>query len=332
MIEFIVLVLAIAIFLYAFLAGADFGAGILEIVPFGISREERSSFIGKAMGPVWEANHIWLILALVITFNAFPVIFWFLSEWFHFPLGALVIGIIFRGASFTFMHYDPIVDKSQRLYHWIFGLSSLWCTMWLGIIVGSLILGNFSPDDQDIYQRYFAHWLNPFCLSMGVFMTMLMAFNASLFLLVEAKSNRDKWRKLTLRIFSVLVFSGLIVHGLLLTTDPVRWKIFFFNVQSLFLIGASFFLLFPQLYAIEKNFKNRSRIIAGLQLLCIMCAGFAPLYPKIILFRDLNYYTFEQTAAEESVLKYLSIALVFGLLFILPGYFYLMKIFKSSKD
>lgn len=163
-------------------------------------------------------------------------------------------------------------------------------------------------------------------------MTMLMAFNASLFLMVEAKSNRDKWRKLTLRIFGVLVFSGLIVHGLLLTTNPIRWKIFFFNIQSLFLIGASFFLLFPQLYAIEKNFKNRARIIAGLQLLCIMCAGFAPLYPKIILFRDLNYYTFEQTASEAEVLKYLSWALIFGLLFILPGYFYLMKIFKSQKD
>lgn len=332
MIEFIVLVLAIALFLYAFLAGADFGAGILEIIPFGLSREERSASIGKAMGPVWEANHIWLILALVITFNAFPLIFWFLSEWFHFPLGALAMGIIFRGASFTFLHYDPIIDKSQRVYHWIFGLSSLWCTMWLGIIIGSLMLGNFSLNDMEIYPRYFAHWLNPFCLAMGIFMTMLMVFNASLFLMAEAKTHRKEWRKLTLRVFALLVLSGLLAHGIFLFLEPTRWKIFFFNVPSLCFVGLSFFLLFPQLKTIEKQQKNRSRMIAGAQLLCIMLAGFAPLYPKIILFRDFHYYTFNQTAAEVKVLEALTIALVAGLLLILPGYWYLMKIFKSHND
>ncbi|WP_408095898.1 cytochrome d ubiquinol oxidase subunit II [Peredibacter sp. HCB2-198] len=332
MIDFIVLVLAIALFLYAFLAGADFGAGILEITPFGLPRKERSSVIGKAMGPVWEANHIWLILALVITFNAFPVIFWFLSEWFHFPLGALAIGIIFRGASFTFLHYDPIIDKSQRVYHWIFGLSSLWCTMCLGVIIGSLMLGDFSPNDMGIYERYFAHWLNPFCFSMGVFMTLLMVFNASLFLLMESKTNRSQWRNLTLKVFALLVISGMIAHGIFILTNPTRWKIFFYNIPSLIFVTVSFLLLFPQLYTIRRNFKNRSRIIAGMQLFCIMCAGFAPLYPKIILFRDLNYYTFNQTAAEAEVLKYLCWALIFGLLFILPGYWYLMKIFKTQKD
>ena len=71
MIEFIILITAIAVFLYAFLAGADFGAGILQILPIGIDRKEKTTLIGKAMGPVWESNHIWLILVIVISFNAF---------------------------------------------------------------------------------------------------------------------------------------------------------------------------------------------------------------------------------------------------------------------
>lgn len=329
MIEFIVIILAIALFLYAFLAGADFGAGILQLLPIG-KREERSEFIGKAMGPVWEANHIWLILALVITFNAFPNIFWFLSEWFHFPLGAVAIGIIFRGASFTFMHYDPITDKTQKFYHWIFGLSSIWCTMWLGIVIGSLMLGDFSLNDLGIFERYFEHWLNPFCLSMGFFITMLMIFNASLFLLAEAREDRKLWKKVSISIFAILVFSGLVTHGLFLYFAFDRWKLFFHNWVSITFIVLSFLLLFPQLYTIEKNLRNPSRVIAGAQLLCIMLAGFAPLYPRIILFRDLTSYTVYGTAAEPAVLKYLAYALAFGCLLILPGYAFLMKIFKGK--
>lgn len=328
MIEFIVFVLAIALFLYAFLAGADFGAGILQLLPIG-SREERSEFIGKAMGPVWEANHIWLILALVITFNAFPDIFWFLSEWFHFPFGALVVGIIFRGASFTFMHYDPIIDKSQKVYHWIFGLSSLWCTMWLGIIIGSLMLGHFSLTDEDIFKRYFNHWLNPFSFSMGLFITVLMVFNASLFLLAEAKADKKIWQQSTIKVFALLITTGLLTHGLFIYVDYDRWKIFFNNTLSVIFILLSFLLLFPQLYSIQKNLKNRSRIVAGAQLMCIMLAGFLPLYPKIILFQDLSAFTVSGAAAEAAVLKYLVYALAIGCMLILPGYAYLMKIFKA---
>lgn len=330
MIEFIVFVLAVSLFLYAFLAGADFGAGILEILPTSISRKDKMKFIGQAMGPVWEANHIWLILALVITFSAFPTIFWFLSEWFHFPLGALVIGIIFRGASFTFLHYDPIIDKSQKFYHWIFGLSSIWCTSWLGIIIGSLMLGNFALDDSGVFEKYFAHWLNPFGFSMGLFVTVLMMFNASLFLSAEATINKVQWKKITRSIFILLILTGVLVHGVFYYVAPERWGIFFLNPFSIMLIIISFLLLFPQLYSIEKNLRNTSRIIAGLQLGCIMCAGFAPLYPKIILFRDLSSIGIADASAGPKVLRSLVYALGIGSLLILPGYVFLMRIFKTK--
>lgn len=332
MIEFIILVLALSLFLYALLAGADFGAGILELFPLGIPRERRSLSIGKAMGPVWEANHIWLILALVITFNAFPKIFWFISEFFHFPLGALVIGIIFRGASFTFLHYDPIKDKSQTVYHWIFGLSSLWCTMWIGIIVGSLMLGNFSPLDTGISERYFDHWLSPVPLMMGIFTTILMAFNAGLFLALEDENDRVKWLRITLWIFVLLIVSGVIVHFTFFTLSPERWKLFFLNPLSILFIILSALLLLPQVEFIRRQRKNLSRILAGVQLALIMGAGFAPIYPKVILFRDLSSYDFHSTAAPEPVLRFLTIALFVGCILILPAYAYLMKIFKYSSQ
>lgn len=332
MIEFIVLITGVAVFLYTLLAGADFGAGILQILPIGIDRKEKTSLIGMAMGPVWEANHIWLILALVIGFNAFPEIFWFVSEWYHFPLGALAIGIIFRGASFTFLHYDPIKDGSQKVYHWFFGLSSIWCTFWIGLMVGSLMLGDFSLTDTGIFERYFKHWINPFSFSMGIFATVLMMFNASLFLTAEAKTERTAWKKLTIKIFALLVVSGLVTHGVLLIYAPERWKLFFLNPISIALIVVSFLLLFAQLYTIEKNTKNLSRLVAGIQLICILGAGFVPLYPNFVLTKDGTSISFIEASAEPRVLELLCYALVFGLLFILPAYYFLMKIFKTKSE
>lgn len=330
MIEFIILFLGVSLFLYAFFAGADFGAGIIEIMPTKVPKEDKVKFIGKAMGPVWEANHIWLILALVITFNAFPDIFWFVSEWYHFPLGAFVIGIIFRGASFTFLHYDPIIDRSQSFYHWIFGLSSVWCSLWIGIMIGSLMLGDFSLNDTAVYDRYFSHWLNPFSFSMGLFAALLMMFNASLFLTAEAKEGRGEWKKLTLKIFIALIISGLLTHIIFFATAPERWKLFFLHPVSIGLIILSFILLFPQVHSINSDSRNLSRIIAGVQVLCILCAGFAPLYPNIILFRDLTSIDVKNASAETDVLKYLVYALIFGSVLILPAYVYLMRIFKSK--
>lgn len=330
MIEFIVLVLGVALFLYAYLAGADFGAGILQLLPLGIDREKKSHFIGKAMGPVWEANHIWLILALVIAFNGFPNLFWFISEYFHFPLGALAIGIIFRGASFTFLHYDPIHDRSEKVYHWIFGLSSIWCTVWIGIIMGSLMLGNFSLEDQGIFERYFAHWLNPFALMMGVFITLLMSFNSSLFLYLESKGDRDIWFGITKKLLVILILSGLFVHVAFYLQNQARWKLFFYNPISLGLITFSFIMLFPQYQLIKFGFEKISRILGGIQLGLIMAAGFAPLYPKVILFRNETALDFYSTAAGPRVMNILGITLALGCVIILPSYLYLLKVFKSK--
>lgn len=331
MIEFVILVWGLSLFLYALLAGADFGAGIIELFPIGVPKEERSHLIGKAMGPVWEANHIWLILALVITFNGFPDIFWFLSEYFHFPLGALAMGIIFRGASFTFMHYDPIKDGSQKFYHWIFGLSSIWCSVWIGIIIGSLMLGDFALTDTGTYERYFAHWLNPFALSMGIFITILMMFNASLFLYLETTDNKTKWRRLTIHILLAMIVTGLVTHGIFYTYNPERWKLFFLNHYSLMFIVVSFLLLFPQYYFIQKEMKNSSRIIAGAQVMLIMGAGFFPLFPYVVLFRDGTGLDLYVTQAQPAVIRMMVIALAAGVVLIIPGYLYLMKIFKSEK-
>ena len=93
MTEIIIVVLGIAILLYVLLGGADFGAGIVE----WITGKKGIKTISQAIAPVWEANHIWIILAVVILFNGFPLVYTRLTTYLHIPLLIILIGIIIRG-------------------------------------------------------------------------------------------------------------------------------------------------------------------------------------------------------------------------------------------
>ena len=96
--------LGVSLLLYSLFAGADFGAGILEWFTGKNHRKEQQELITHAMGPVWEANHVWIILAVVILFNGFPRAYSQLSISFHIPLTIMLMGIILRGCAFTFRH------------------------------------------------------------------------------------------------------------------------------------------------------------------------------------------------------------------------------------
>lgn len=142
MIDVLVFFIGASLWLYVLLGGSDYGAGILELLPAGGRREAQKHVINEAMGPVWEANHIWLILVIVVLFVGFPTIFTTLMVALHIPMLALLVGIVVRGTAFTFRHYDAIqAPGSQRVYTLLFGVSSLWAALWLGIIVASLNRG-----------------------------------------------------------------------------------------------------------------------------------------------------------------------------------------------
>src|SRR3954453_18793274 len=120
MLALVILILGTSFVLYTLLGGADFGAGIIET--FAGRREE--STISRAIAPVWEANHVWLILAVVILFTGFPLVYSSLSLVLHIPLMLVLIGIIARGTAFTFRHYDVGKESSHRRYSFLFKLSS----------------------------------------------------------------------------------------------------------------------------------------------------------------------------------------------------------------
>jgi cytochrome bd-type quinol oxidase subunit 2 len=126
--------------------GADFGAGIVELFTNKKARHKTQEIMYESIAPVWEANHMWLIIAIVILFVGFPEIYTTMSTYLHIPLVLMLVGIIARGTAFTFRHYDAVKDNWQVLYTQIFYYASLLTPFFLGLIAAATVSHSINPD------------------------------------------------------------------------------------------------------------------------------------------------------------------------------------------
>src|SRR5688572_25647684 len=194
MLYVVIIYLWAAILLYLLLGGADFGAGIIEL--FTSKKNERLTrrTMYKAIGPIWEANHMWLIITIVILFVGFPAIYTTMSVHLHIPLVIMLLGIIARGTAFTFRHYDAVVDDMQEVYNRIFAWSSFLTPFFLGIIAGSAVSGQIDTEARDFLTAYVYSWLSWFTVAIGLFTVGICGFLAAVYLIGEAESPQERAR------------------------------------------------------------------------------------------------------------------------------------------
>src|SRR5262245_53745272 len=117
-------IMLISLILYALLGGADFGGGMWDLLASGERARKQRAAIAEAIGPIWEANHVWLILVIVLLFTAFPRAFAVMMTALHIPIAAMLLGIVLRGTTFVFRSYDSKADDVQRRWGTVFGISS----------------------------------------------------------------------------------------------------------------------------------------------------------------------------------------------------------------
>src|SRR6195952_5708790 len=154
MLYVVMLYLWTAILLYLLMGGADFGAGIIELFTGPKNKSKTRKTMYQAIGPIWEANHMWLIIAIVILFVGFPLIYTTMSVHLHIPLAIMLLGIIARGTAFAFRHYDAVIDDMQKLYNKIFVYSSFITPLFLGIIAGSAVSGAIDLKAHNFWDAY----------------------------------------------------------------------------------------------------------------------------------------------------------------------------------
>src|SRR5690349_24769191 len=130
-----------ALVLYALLGGADYGGGVWDLFAFGPRARRQRQLIAEAISPVWAANHVWLILVIVVLFTAFPPAFAAIATALHIPITLLLIGIVLRGTAFTFRTYDVQRDNVQRRWSLVFSIASIITPVLLGTTLGAIASG-----------------------------------------------------------------------------------------------------------------------------------------------------------------------------------------------
>ena len=182
-------VLWVGVTLYAVFGGADFGAGFWALVSGGGERGERARhLIDRAIGPVWEANHVWLIFILVVLWTGFSAAFEAVMSTLFIPLCLAALGIVLRGAGFAF-HESADRLGARRFSEHLFAASSVITPFFMGTVVGAIAsgrvpVGNAAGDPV-------SSWLNPVSVMVGVLFVATGAYLAAVFLVSDARRYND---------------------------------------------------------------------------------------------------------------------------------------------
>ncbi|MEU7524440.1 cytochrome d ubiquinol oxidase subunit II [Saccharothrix sp. NPDC042600] len=310
---------------YALFGGADFGGGIWDLLAGGGRRGQAvRERVERSIGPVWEANHVWLIFVLVVLWTGFSGGFAAAATTLYIPLTLAAIGIIGRGAAFAYRK-SVGVGAMRRWFGTVFAVSSLLTPFFFGAVVGGVASGRVPPGIAagDVVTS----WANPTSLLGGVLAVLVCAYLAAVFLCGDARRDGEhdlaeafRRRSLAaalatgavglagiavLRADAPLLFAGLTGRGL-----PVVVLSVVAGLTALALLLARRYIA--------------ARIASGLAVAAILTGWAVGQYPYLLL----PSLTVDQAAAGRPTLLALLVALSVGTVILVPCLVYLYTLFQ----
>jgi cytochrome d ubiquinol oxidase subunit II len=314
--------LVISLVLYFVLGGADFGGGVWDLLASGPRRQRQREVIEHAIGPVWEANHVWLILVVVLLFTGFPRAFAALSIAFHVPLTLFLVGVVLRGSSFAFRAFG-----AGPRYGLGFSIASVVAPVLLGMVVGAIASGQVEVVAGTVTSGYFASWLAPFPIATGLFTLALAAYLAATYLTSEATDPdlADDFRRRALLSGLVVAVFGALTLALAPSGAPriaerllrLPWA---WGVEVLAVACAA--LGMTALY--RRRFRL-ARLLAPAQVGLVLIGWAAAQYPYLLV-DDL---TLANAAADPRTLRLLVWVLLAGVPLLGPSLYLLFRVFKA---
>lgn len=318
----------VSLTLYALLGGADFGGGVWDLFASGERKKAQRELIAEAIGPIWEANHVWLILVIVLLFTCFPAAFAAISTALHIPLVLMLMGIVLRGSAFTFRHYDNQADSVQRRWGRIFSIASLITPVLLGVTVGAISSGRIRMQAGAPVTGFVEPWFALFPFAVGLFALALFAFLAAVYLTVEARDEtlREDFRRRALISAGAVGVMALIVFWLSSSGAPVIRQDLSQSVWTWPLQIATAISAVAALWCLWTRKFKLARLAAAAQVTLILWGWGAAMFPHLVV-PDL---TIQNAAAPAVTLRLVLAALVAGSLLLFPSFYFLFRIFKSS--
>jgi cytochrome d ubiquinol oxidase subunit II len=328
---------------YVVLAGADFGGGVWDLFAFGPRAQRQRDAIAHAMGPVWEANHVWLIFVLVMLFTCFPVGYAVLAVALFVPFHLALAGIMLRGAAFVFRAHGPeknpppgeiahhTINALARPAVWevFFGAASVVSPFVLGAAFGALTSGAVGVINGNVHidATRPIPWLTPYPIGCGVLALSTCAYLAAVYLVQETDGDlREDFRRRA--ILAGTATAALAAVVLVLAYREAHWfyerllsrKAWPLIAAGIFFFGASAWAVFTRRYRLGPVFA------AGEIVLLLLGWGVA--HRRYLIYPDV---TLASAAAPASTLRFMLATLPVGLALVLPSLWLLFRVFKRKQ-
>ncbi len=313
--------------LYATFGGADFGAGMWQLLAIRSPAEQRARIdarVSRSLGPVWEANHVWLIFALVVLWSAFPGAFGPIMETLYVPLALAAVGIVLRGSGFAFGHV--FTGRAGQRSADVFAISSLITPFFMGCVVGAIAAGDVkagggTPGALD--------WVGPLPLLVGVLFVASCAYIAAVFLLDDCRRAGDEELAAYFKRRSIVaaVVAGVIAAiGLVVLRADGRYDFDHLTSEGLPFVIASGILGTVTIAGLLKGWSRALRPLA-IATFVMVIAGYAVAQYPYMLPTTL---TVEDAAGVDATLT--AVIVVFGvaLVTVLPSLVLLYRLAQKQ--
>ena len=322
-------ILALSLNAYVLLGGADFGGGVWDMLATGPRRARQREVIAHAIGPIWEANHVWLILAIVLSFTCFSPVFARILTVLHIPVSLMLIGIVLRGSAFTFRTYDDEHDAAQLRWGRLFASASVLTPLLLGVCVGAVASGRVvAPTEGTFSARFVEPWLTPFAFAVGLLTLALFAFLAAVFLTMETHDRAlvEDFRRRALGAGVAVFLASALVLLLSFEASPLLNQGLLASSWALPLHLATAVSAIAVFAALWSRRYRAARLLVGLQVSFIFWGWAVSQHPYLVP-PDLTIAT---AAAPEITLRLTLWTLGLGALVLAPSLIYLFRVFKSG--
>jgi cytochrome d ubiquinol oxidase subunit II len=301
---------------YALFAGADFGAGFWDLIAGGPERgSAQRSLIEHAIGPVWEANHVWLIFVLVVLWTGFPEAFAAIASSLYVPLTLVAVGVILRGAGFAFRKAVTGVPL-QRLFGATFAASSVITPFFLGAVAGAVASGRVPAG---VARAHPVHvFVNPTSVLGGTLAVVVCAYLAAVYLTADARRAGDgvlveAFRRRALA--SGVVAGGVVLGGIAVLHADAPALFSGLTDRGRPLVVAS---ALAGLYSLGCVWRRRfvaARLAAATAVTAVLWGWAAGQYPYVLE----GEMTIRQAAADPASLRAVLVSLAVGALLVVPA-------------
>ena len=312
---------------YAVFGGADFGAGFWSLVAGGGEEGTRArALVDWAIGPVWEANHVWLIFVLVVLWTGFSTAFESIFSTLFIPLSLAALGIVLRGSGFAF-HKTARRLKGRRAAERVFGLSSVLTPFFLGTVVGAVASGRV-PVGNAIGDPV-TSWLNPLSLVIGALFVATSTYLAAVFLVSDARraGAPDLEHYFTVRALAAAVVAGaLAIAGIVTLRADARFVYDGLTSDALPLVLASVVFGAAVLGVLQRRARRGARPLAVGAVVAIVWGWGVAQHPYLLP----QTLTIDAGAAPGATLTSLLVVFGVALVLVIPAIVLLFTLAQRS--